>query len=485
MSLKTDGFCIPSPVTDTANWRKSRPFHDQGRTESIYGIICFGFRNEKGEVMERLNIDELLTQLEQSGALDNQRTFFTRQPRTSQFIDLEGSNRSVQDLLDDLTDDEIDTVFQDEQVTSNSLGQGTVAWYVPYHTNQRRWGIYLDLDRLQHYANVVYRELVGSRHLKRGVESKRLVLELVVASVVEHEKYHHRIENIISQFELALKQPIYTKAVLSDLSKRLPLHHARIPAGSADELEEALANGARLRPNYLRGKTARLSEPLISAFIEILKKLDENLKGGYELGHLYEKGDCLEQENALIDTFISAAQRDTSPFNRVKNFPRFRFGATGIEKRVFPINGRGTLTDLSKRLQALNDELNGVKTEDQFAELIRRELRQQGADYGDAESFLVEKGFIKSFQAVSESRRSKTLRLCVKVVRFKNDSRKVDGYKFSIGGKKFKNVDGRTAYHWDVENKTPQSARLYGWFGSTNPSVIFLCVLKHDAKSPF
>ena len=435
--------------------------------------------------MGRLNIDELLSELRSLGALDNQRSMFTRQRGAPQSLDADGNSCTIRELLDDLTDDEIDAVVQDDLTTGESLGQEAVAWYVPYHTNQRRWGIYLDLDRLQHYVNRVYVELVGSGHLKKGVESKRLVLELVVASVVEHEKYHHRVENIVSQFELALKQPIYTKAVLGDLSQRLPLHHAAIPAGSADELEEALANGARLRPNYLRGKKVRLPEPLISAFIEVLKKLDKRLKGGYQLGHLYEKGGCLDQENVLIDAYISAAQRDTSPFNRVQNFPHFRFGATGIEKRVFLINGRGVLSALSKKLQVLKDELNRVQTEDQFAEMIRRELRQQGADAAAAESFFVEKGFIKSFQAVSESRRSKTLRLCVNVVRFRNNSRQVDGYKFSIGGKKFKNVDGRTAYHWDVENKTPQSARLYGWFGSTNPSIIFLCVLKHDAKPPF
>ena len=112
------------------------------------------------------------------------------------------------------------------------VGFEALAWYVSFHHNQNKWGIYLPVSSI-HYLNEVLQIRVHS-HVNLDQIAKNIF--------VFHEIYHFLTDLAISQLELLTKHPMYRahKKLYSNQTIGL------ISVEEYNELEENLANAFML-----------------------------------------------------------------------------------------------------------------------------------------------------------------------------------------------------------------------------------------------
>jgi hypothetical protein len=134
--------------------------------------------------------------------------------------------------LDDLLDRETSRLFLDMR----RLPSDAIAFYRPYHLEPvDRWGIYIFVDCLLHYAEQVRFDVPFFCKV-----SKEVFMHLVLFEMFHHEFYHHLVESAATTIEIladALGAPIP-----SYLDYRRGVHKSTFSWHKHQPLEETLAN---------------------------------------------------------------------------------------------------------------------------------------------------------------------------------------------------------------------------------------------------
>lgn len=119
----------------------------------------------------------------------------------------------------------------DRRITgaSDSGGQGidALAWYVSFHHELGKWGIFIPTSSLIYLEHSLFKSIKIS-----PIEKRRIGFRLLV----EHELFHFGADYMCAHWELLLSAPCWTAKTERLLEKRTYL-----------ELEEALANAYMLR----------------------------------------------------------------------------------------------------------------------------------------------------------------------------------------------------------------------------------------------
>ena len=116
--------------------------------------------------------------------------------------------------------------------SGEEVGLEALAWYVSFHHNQSKWGIYIPVSSI-HYLNEILEIRIHS-HVNLDQISKQILFN--------HETYHFLTDLAISQLELLTQHPMYRPHKYLYKLKELHLSANE----DYNELEENLANAFML-----------------------------------------------------------------------------------------------------------------------------------------------------------------------------------------------------------------------------------------------
>jgi len=375
-----------------------------------------------------------------------------------------------------------------EAPTSINRHQSPIAWYLPYHLN-RDWGIVISSSRLQEYAGQLWRRLIECGVLQDSDEHLGIALRLTQTSVIEHEIFHHKVENIVSRQELLANRILY-KGDTALMFEKVEVQQAMLDSGCpgpikyAKELEEALANAAGVNLSQLKRAAPELSEGELKTVVAVLHEMDSGLTGGYQHGSLFVgRRESVIALNVLAESYIRASFGSPSLGLRRDYLRPVGLPIEGIRKRIrFSADG----SILGRTLGQLNKfagQSAGVLTEEIIRQLITRVAEENRWSVQVDSELEFGKNFLYSVNKVRNKGKRSAIWRCVAKVLYNFPVARghtVTGPKDRV----LKNARGQSAWRLYVQEQTPQALRLHAWHGGT-PNLVLLNVANHDRTIDF
>ena len=113
---------------------------------------------------------------------------------------------SALDLIESLSSEDLHQILEsygdhDERLIFERSAS-PIAWYRPCLFDKSTWGIFISSARFEAYGVRLHRALRDEGLVPADDTGLFLALKLALLSVEAHEKFHHRIENIVSRQEL-------------------------------------------------------------------------------------------------------------------------------------------------------------------------------------------------------------------------------------------------------------------------------------------
>lgn len=397
---------------------------------------------------------------------------------------------SAIDLVNALSSDDFSEILEANPLTSESKMvdrvQNPIAWYLPYHFEEDRWGIFISTSAIEQYAINLWRALVSKDILTENAEGLSNAIKLALVSIEGHERFHHRVENMVSRQEVLAEMGFYTKDVFKKLRKvGIDPKSTGRPKLSASELEEALCNAHGASLHVLRRARTGLDDAVLDQVSEAIHELDSGLTGGYQHGSEFRTNQDMKfGQSGLIEGYLRARYVSKSHQLRRDILRPLELPISGLKKPTF-LNDGGILGKAVSEIHLFSQKLNGQLNETRLRNLIDNLFTTNGWNLDIKTQLVIDDAFLPSVNKMrvkDKNIQASIIRCCARCL---HDISKVSGHHVTGKKKKIiKNSRGQTAQRRYVKNVSPQAPRLHAWHGGT-PKLILLNVAMHDDYSAF
>lgn len=412
---------------------------------------------------------------------------------------------SALNLIDSLASEDLyqilDFYGDNDEGLAFDRSTSPIAWYRPYHFDKGTWGIFISSARLEAYGVRLHRALIGEGLLPADDAGLALALKLALVSVEAHEKYHHRIENMVSRQELLSEERLYPNDIFSRtstievdqnaLERLTELRNGLTERGGENfaiaHLEEALCNAHGASVKTLRQAKTELSDEILNVVAKVIHRLDEELSDGYQHGDKFGSDESFKlAESVLIEGYIRARKGTKGIGLRQTTLRPLPIPIAGLRRAIF-INDGGVMGRALEQIYRFSKRVQEGLDEEVFRSLVMTFVEEQGWDDDVEQDLVIDPQFIPSLRLIARLKSSisgSVVRYCGKCL---HDIGSVRGHQVKDKngkGKPKKNESGQSAQRRYVEHKAKQAARLHAWHGGS-PRLVILNVSRHDDDSAF
>jgi hypothetical protein len=398
---------------------------------------------------------------------------------TAPVFDSQSTRITGNTLAAGIDEEHLAQIFDGAEMDSGKLSLSTVARYLPYHSFGEDYGVEIYSNQFSSYVRALFRKLVAAGICHPGPEGQKMAWDIAYAAIVEHERFHHRVENAVTYHEIFYGINCYRSVGPTTILVN-PFKVG--PAFCIDKallLEEALASSRMLIGSNWNRVSPNLSVRDRKSICESIVQLSEGLEGYQDGVHLMSNRKFQSGFQNLLATFLDPALSAIPSDERsgMISIPNLIIG--GFEGRIEFVDNGGPLGAIMRGYSILKPKSDAYLTFDDVLLEIQLTMASRYPEVNDFSDIELTQEFLEGVNRREFIQvRPKLWRKCCEII-----SRRYEiGRILNSHHVKTASKTGVTSYRVHVENESRINQNVpvvYVEVGGGLP-LTFTAFEKHD-----